>query len=338
MNAESTSVGTVLVTGGSGFIGTNAVQALLDAGRTVASIDIVAPRDPRHRELWTQVDLVDAEAVAAAVTAMAPTSVLHLGARTDLEGATLEDYAANTTGTANLMEALRACAVPPRVIVASSRMVCPTGYQPRSEVDFNPPNVYGESKVETERIFREGDYPATWAVARPTSIWGPWFDAPYRDFFLAVAKGRYRHPGKAEIHKSFGYVENTVAQMLALLAAPDEAIHERVFYLADYEPLEVLEWAGEIRRATNGPSSVRSVPLPVLRGIARTGDLLKRLGWVNVPLTSFRLDNLLTEMIYDMSPIQEFAPKVPVSRSEGVLKTVAWMRASGIPPNVAGSA
>lgn len=338
MNAESAAAGPVLVTGGSGFIGTNAVQALLDAGRTVASIDVAAPRDPRHRALWTQVDLVDADAVRAAVAATAPASVLHLGARTDLEGATLEDYAANTTGTVNLLAALRGCAAPPRVIVASSRMVCPIGYQPRSDVDFDPPNAYGMSKVETERIFREGDYPGTWAIARPTSIWGPWFEAPYRDFFLAVAKGRYRHPGKAQIRKSFGYVENTVAQLLALLAAPHEAIQGRVFYLADYEPIDVLEWAGEIRRATDGLSSVKTVPLAVLRGLARTGDVLKRLGWVNVPLTSFRLDNLLTEMIYDMGPMQEIASTLPASAPEGVLQTVAWMRAAGDLPNVAGPA
>lgn len=338
MSAEPSAVGPVLVTGGSGFIGTNVVQALLDAGRVVTSIDVAPPRDPQHRTLWTEVDLVDADAVRAAVAEAAPVSVLHLGARTDLEGATLEDYAANTIGTANLLAAVRGCATPPRVIVASSRMVCPIGYQPSSDVDVDPPNAYGMSKVETERVFREGDYPGTWAITRPTSIWGPWFKAPYRDFFLAVAKGRYRHPGKVRIRKSFGYVGNTVAQLLALLDAPHEAIQGRVFYLADYEPLDVLEWAGEIRRATEGDTSVKSVPLAGLRGLARTGDVLKRLGWVNVPLTSFRLDNLLTEMVYDLSPTQEIAPTLPVSASEGVLRTVAWMRAAGDLPNGSGPA
>ena len=217
-------------------------------------------------------------------------------------------------------------------------MVCPIGYQPSSDVDFDPPNTYGMSKVETERIFRESDYPGTWVITRPTSIWGPWFKTPYRDFFLAVANGRYRHPGKAQIRKSFGYVENTVAQLLALLAAPHEAIQGRVFYLADYEPLDILEWAGEIRRATDGRSSVKTVPLAGLRGLARTGDMLKRLGWVNVPLTSFRLGNLLTEMIYDMGPIQEIAPTLPASAPEGVLRTVGWMRAAGDLPNRAGPA
>jgi nucleoside-diphosphate-sugar epimerase len=314
------------------------VQALLDAGRTVANIDVAPPREPRHREWWTKVDLVDAAAVRAAVSATAPTSVLHLGARTDLEGETLEDYAANTTGTANVLDALKELPTPPRVIVASTRMVLPIGYQPRSDDDFDPPNAYGMSKVETERITRASGYPGTWAIVRPTSIWGPWFKAPYRDFFLAVAKGRYRHPGKARIRKSFGYVENTVAQLLALLEAPDDVIQGRVFYLADYDPIDVLEWAHEIRSATGGRSAVKTVPLGALRGAARTGDVLKRLGWVNVPLTSFRLGNLLTEMIYDMTPMQRVLPVLPVSASAGVLRTVAWMRAAGDLPNAAESA
>lgn len=338
MNAESAAAGPVLVTGGSGFIGTNVVQSLLDAGRTVANLDVAPPRDPRHRELWTQVDLVDAAAVRAAVVATAPASVLHLGARTDLESESVEDYAANTTGTENLLAALKECGSAPRVIVASTRMVLPIGHRPRSDVEFDPPNAYGMSKVETERITRASDYPGTWALVRPTSIWGPWFKAPYRDFFLAVAMGRYRHPGKARIRKSFGYVENTVAQLLALLGAPDDAIQGRVFYLADYDPIDVFGWAHEIRDATGGRSPVKTVPVGVLRAAARTGDVLKRLGWVNVPLTSFRLDNLMTEMIYDMTPMQEVLPSLPVSAPEGVQRTIAWMRAAGDLPNVAGPA
>jgi len=111
-----------------------------------------------------------------------------------------------------------------------------------------------------------------------------------------------------------------------------------MFYLADYEPIDVLEWAHDIRRATGGGSSVKTVPLVALRGAARTGDVLKRLGWVNVPLTTFRLGNLLTEMIYDLKATQVIAPTLPVSASEGVLRTVAWMRAAGDLPNGAGPA
>ena len=330
VTAESAAAEPILVTGGSGFIGTNVVQALLDAGRTVANFDVAAPRDPRHRGLWTQVDLVDAEAVRAAVHASAPASVLHLGARTDLDGATLDDYAANTIGTANLLDAVRGCATPPRVIVASSRMVCPIGYQPRSDVDFDPPNAYGMSKVETERIVRESGYPGTWAIARPTSIWGPWFKAPYRDFFLGRREGSIPASGQGPGSQVVRLCGNTIAQLLALLEAPHEAIQGRVFYLADYEPIDVLEWADEIRRATGGRSAVKTVPLPALRGLARTGDLLKRAGMGERAAHELPAGQPRDRDDLRHGPDAADRPSAAGVSSEGVLQTVAWMRAGDL--------
>jgi GlcNAc-P-P-Und epimerase len=262
------------------------------------------------------------------VQSVDPTHIIHLGARTDLEGQTVSNYAANTEGTENLLSAAASIDPPPRLIVASTRMVCRIGYQPRSDLDYCPPNAYGQSKVEMERIVRGSGYDAAWLLIRPTSIWGPWFGAPYRDFFLAVARGRYRHPAGGRILKSFGYVGNTVHQILGLMQAPDPRVTGRVFYLADYEPIEVLDWARRIQAETGGPA-VRTLPIGILRAVAGGGDLLKRLGWREPPLTSFRLSNLLTEMLYDLEPVRALVPDSPVSIDEGVKRTVAWLHASG---------
>ncbi len=318
---------TTLVTGGSGFIGTNLVERLRELGRPVVNFDRAPPLNPVHSDLWREADLLDRAGVAAAVRETRPAAVFHLGARTDLAGESLADYAANTEGTSNLLDALQELPDPPPLVVASTRMVCRIGYQPRTDDDYCPPNAYGESKVETERITRDSGYPGNWAIVRPTSIWGPWFDVPYRDFFLAVARGRYRHPSGARVRKSFGYVENTVAQTLALLDAP-EAVRGRVFYLADYEPIEVLDWAERIGEAT-GARRVRTVPLAALRAVAAAGDAASRLGWKRVPLTRFRLDNLMTEMVHDLEPIRAVLPELPVGLDQGIERTVTWLRARG---------
>ena len=118
----------------------------------------------------------------------------------------------------------------------------------------------GRARSNVSRIVRSSGYPAPWLVVRPTSIWGPWFDAPYRDFFRAVARRHYRHPRGLQIRKSFGYVENTVHQIIQLLIAA-RTMTGRVFYLADYETLEVQAWATSISRAMGLPASPHYVPV-----------------------------------------------------------------------------
>jgi nucleoside-diphosphate-sugar epimerase len=319
----------VLVTGGSGFIGTALIERLREAGRQVISLDPAPPRNPEHHDVWRGGDLLDASATQELVGSFCPTHVVHLGARTDLRGKKLSDYAVNTEGTRNLLTAVAAVDPPPRLIAASTRMVCTIGYQPRSDTDYCPPNAYGESKVAMERIVRAAGYPETWCLVRPTSIWGPWFDVPYRDFFLAVAKGRYRHPAGAPILKSFGYVENTAHQILGLMQAGDASVNGRVFYLADYAPIEVLDWASRIQEATGAPA-VKTVSRRTLRVVAAGGDVLGQLGWREPPLTSFRLANLVTNMVYDLEPLRALVPQLPVTLDHGINRTVAWLRAFGV--------
>lgn len=319
----------VLVTGGSGFIGTNLVGALRAEDVDVLNVDRRPPRDTESMALHSDVDIRDEAAMNAAFDRFAPTHVVHLAARTDLGGTNLGDYETNTKGMQILLRSVaRASGQVERLLVASSRMVCRIGYQPTNDEDTCPSTPYGVSKVETERLVRAAGLEQTWAMFRPTSIWGPWFDVPYRDFFLSVARRRYVHPRGRHIHKSFGFVLNSVDQIRRLLTAPSGAIKARTFYLADDPPIEVREFADRVS-AELGHQPVRSLPVPLLRVVARTGDSLERVG-ARVPLTSFRLDNLLAEMTHDLSPLQQVVGEPRYGLEASVPITVDWMRGQGL--------
>lgn len=319
---------TIIVTGGSGFIGTNLIEALLHDGHEVLNLDLHPPRCAAHAALWKRADLTDRAELIAHFTAFQPEYVYHLGARTDMHGTALTEYRANTDGTSHLIDAANAISGRlRRVIFASSRMVCPIGYQPTSPLDYRPANPYGESKVVGEQRVRAATLACEWLLVRPTSIWGPWFGVPYRDFFDAVSRGRYVHPKGQRIAKSFGYVGNTVFQLRQLMQAPAAQVQGQMFYLADYAPIEVLEWGGMIARAFGAPA-IREVPLWLLRAAARCGDALQMLGWRDVPLTRFRLDNLLTQMPYDTAPLQAVCGPLPHRVEDAVPVTVAWIKKS----------
>ncbi len=324
----------VLVTGTSGFIGTALAGARLARGDQVTGWDIRPPRGAaagatREGPGYTHaaVDLRDRSRVLEALVGLAPEAVLHLAARTDLEGRTVADYGVNMEGVRHLADAIRSVPSVRRVICTSSQLVCRVGYTPSDETDYAPSTPYGESKVRTEQIWREADGGGHghWCLVRPTTIWGPGMNPHYLRFFGMIRDGRYFHVGRGPTYKSYGYVGNTVHQYLRLLDADAGAIHRRMFFLADYEPIALEAWAEAFRAALGAPP-IRTLPRPVARAAARLGDLINLAGMRGFPFNSFRLNNVLTEYRADLSGTREVCGELPYTMAQGVLATAAWLR------------
>jgi nucleoside-diphosphate-sugar epimerase len=317
----------VLVTGGSGFIGTNVVEHFAAAGARVVSLDAAPPRCRAHDALHEHVDVRDAVSVAGAFDRFRPTHLVHLAARTDLRGASTADYDANVRGVDVVVDAAARCGTLERAVFASSMLVCRVGYRPIRDDDYAPSTAYGESKVIGERRVRErSDALPPWCIVRPTSIWGPWFGEPYRDFFEAVLARRFVRFGEACATKTFGFVGNAVAQIDALLDAPAQRILGRTFNLGDAPALDAFGWADAIA-AEAGVAPPRRVPEVAIRIAARVGDALCA-ARVPFPMTSFRLANLTTDNVVDLGPTLELAGPPAFSTREGIRLTLGWM---GVP-------
>ena len=315
----------ILVTGGSGFIGTNLIESLRIKGWEICNFDFKRPLNAKHASLFKQGDVCDSSRLGSVLRDFSPDYVVHLAARTDLDGRTVDDYAANTTGVRNIVEAVRRQPSVQRILFASSRYVHETERQPLTDCDYSPFTPYGESKVKGELIVRQASLEIPWSLVRPTSIWGPWFDIPYKGFFVAVRKGVYLHPSGEKLLKSYGYVGNVVFEIEKLLEAPAELMNAKTFYVADYEPIEIREFGEAIRNAFQAPP-IHEIPLGAMRTLAWAGDTLKKLGMRNPPLTSFRLRNLRMQMVYDLSATETVAGPLPYSMKEGVDLTVEWMK------------
>ena len=90
----------VLVTGSSGFIGTNLVDHLLARGHAVAGFSRRPPQDPRHAGVFVKGDVLDTASLSRALTELRATDVVHLAAATvSHHGAAPPDYGANRAGT-----------------------------------------------------------------------------------------------------------------------------------------------------------------------------------------------------------------------------------------------
>jgi GlcNAc-P-P-Und epimerase len=315
----------VLITGASGFIGTNLIDHLLHIGCQVKNIDIKEPRNKAHMAYWAKTDINDLSSLKRELLEFNPDYIVHLAARTDLDGESLADYRANTICVNNLMSIIASLCRLKKILVASSMLVCRAGYIPKNEQDYCPGTVYGESKVETERIVRAMERTCDWAIIRPTSIWGPWFDIPYRGFFELVRSGLYFHVGRKSCVKTYGYVGNAVYQIERLLFSDTRDEARKVFYIGDMPPTNIEDWANEI--ADELGKRIIRMPYLIIRVAAFFGDLLKKIG-VGFPMTSFRLRNMITDNTIDLSATVAMAPNPPFCRIDGVKHTLEWMMTS----------
>ena len=149
----------VLVTGGTGVVGTATVSALVEAGHTVRLLSRHARKDSRQWpdgvEPWPG-NVADAASIAGAAADCEV--VLHLAAIVDETPPRATFQLVNVEGTANVLaEAARAGLA--RVVYVSS-LGADTGQ-----------SAYHASKREAEALVRQ--YRGPWTILRPGNVYGP---------------------------------------------------------------------------------------------------------------------------------------------------------------------
>ena len=317
----------ILITGGSGFIGTNFIDYIKVFDYEVLNLDILPPRNKNHKHLWVKVDICDKDRLKEAVLKFMPDYIIHLAARTDLdEKLNIEGYNANIIGVENIMDVANSITNLKRIVVASSMLVNKVGDVPNGFNDYSPNSLYGESKVLTEKIVKK--FKLDWVIVRPTSIWGPWFAQPYYNFFNLVLKGYYVNlPTKKASTKTYGYVINTCYQIQTILMSDLPEVKNNYYYLGDKTPVNITDWSNLIRKVINEKKLI-TVPIFVIKIASVFGDKLSSLfGFNRFPLNSFRYKNMTTNnVILDLARTDYIAPNVPYEKLEDCVKgTIHWI-------------
>ena len=312
----------LLVTGGSGFIGTNLMAHFLAKNVEVINLDWNPPLNPVHAPWWKLCDIMDEKRMGDLFREFKPTHVVHLAARADTdEPIEILAYQQNHEGTERVLRVVKSTPSIERIIVTSTQFVCEAGYQPKHDLDFKPFTLYGETKRRTELATRDAHLGCEWTIIRPTTVWGP-FSLRYRDImFKVMKKGLYFHPSQQKVVRSYGYVGNVVWQIEKMLLAPREKVHGKVFYVGD-QPVDLRVWVDAISRRLTG-KPVRYIPTWLVRSIALGGDLLKAVH-IPFPITTGRFRSMTSDYITPMDRTVEAFGEAPFSLEQGVDETIKW--------------
>ena len=171
----------ILVTGGTGYIGSHTVVALLDAGHPVVVVDDLSNSKPsvldRIQHIcgrapeFRQVDVRDRAALEAVFSDYAIESVIHFAGKKAVGESVARPawyYEHNVGGSAILLDVMRAAGVR-RLVFSSSATVYgnPRGVPIAEDAQLCATNPYGRSKLMVEEML--ADVAASepgWRIAR----------------------------------------------------------------------------------------------------------------------------------------------------------------------------
>ena len=255
-----------LVTGGAGFIGSNLVHALLEAGHEVRVIDNFSTGNRGNLvDVADDVELVEGELrsyerVHNAVRGVE--LVFHQGALPSVPRSVhdpLTTTAVNVEGTLNVLLAARDEDVRRVVFTSSSSVYGNSGELPRTET--SPPDPiapYAVAKLAAERfcVSFSRVYEIETVALRYFNVFGPRQDprsqyaAVVPLFIQEIAAGRpVPIYGDGMQSRDFTFVANVVEANL--LAATAEGVSGRIVNIATGSPISVNELADRIGRVVD---------------------------------------------------------------------------------------
>jgi UDP-glucose 4-epimerase len=195
-----------VVTGGAGFIGSNLVDALLDAGDEVLVVDDLSSGREVNLEsalergaVLERRDIRDATGLLDSFRAFGPERVFHLAAQIDVRvsiEAPALDAEVNVIGTINVLEAARQSGAR-RLVFASTggAIYGETQTLPTSEAEEPLPMAgYGQSKFCAERYLGlyERLYGLSTMALRFSNVYGPRQDPSGEAGVIAIFCGCFR--------------------------------------------------------------------------------------------------------------------------------------------------
>jgi len=324
-----------LVTGGSGFLGSHLVEALVTRGEEVRVLVRPTSKIDHLKTLEVELsysDLNNVQSLKKAVQGIE--RVYHCAALSNDWGDRESFYVANVTGVSNILEAALEAGVSKFIHVSTTDVY---GY-PNAPVDETASFQlrgwhYGDTKIEGERLvwsyYKKHGLPIT--VVRPVSIYGPRSGSLIVEIVELLKTGDMVHIGKGQKSAGLAYVTNVVD--LILRSADNERSVGQAYNASDGSEVTWRQYIDRLAEIVGVDSPRIVIPYRIAYF---TGWLMeKAYGGLKIKsrplLTRLAAELFGTDQGYSINKArQELGYEPKVHFDEGISITEAWLRESGL--------
>ncbi len=335
----------ILVTGGTGFLGRRLVERLLGTGCAVTVLARRAAPDLEKRGVrFITASLEDAPAVQAACAGMS--TVFHTAARVGVWGRYEDFYRTNFLGTQALLAGCRRHGVR-QLVYTSTPSVVYNGRELAGADESLPlttscPSPYPLTKALAEReVLAANSLELRTVALRPHLIWGIG-DPHLVPRVLARARaGRLRIVGTGKNRVDMVHVENAVdAHLLA-----EQALHVchllddkraaggRAYFITNGEPVVLWDWINSLLIGLGEPPITRKISLRTAAAIGTVCEALWRVLPLKgePPMTRFIAAELAKDHWFDLTAARRDLGYTPsISMTQGTAELIAHIK--NVPP------
>jgi dTDP-glucose 4,6-dehydratase len=302
----------ILVTGGSGFIGSHLVKELIKKNFAVAITTKYESLydNIRLKEVWEEIEIIECDITYSSnikkIKKYKPEIIFHLAAYNDVKGSfnNYEDsLLSNATGTANLLENLDKFSQ--FIYVSTSEIY---GEQDtgifRENLKPNPISPYSIGKYSGEMYaaMHMKFYNKPIKIIRPFNVFGSYQSAKavIPELILKFLKNETVKITKGKQTREFNYVNNTVKYFLKVL--DNNKCFNKTINISDGHEINIENLAKKIKYLTNSNSKI------IVGGLKERNSEIKKMSSSNV------LRNKILGRIKK------------ISFENGLIETIKWHR------------
>lgn len=310
----------ILITGASGFVGSNLIKYISNSKTQIDVLDISQNIDNKIRNIfnWNNIDEIRCENYNA---------VIHLAgkAHDTRNKSSKESYIDINLGLTkkifdNFLDSESECFIFFSSVKAVTDVVY--GNELLEDVIPLPVGPYGESKLMAEEYimdyFKKGDIRLKNKriyILRPCMIHGPGNKGNLNLLFSVVKKGIPWPLGSFDNKRSFTSIENICFIINNLI---QRKVPSGIYNIADDFPVSTNRLIELISDVNNKKPKILNIHPSLIKRIAQIGDLF------HLPLNSFRLQKLTENYVVSNKKIKEALgiKELPVSAETGLIKTL----------------